>query len=66
MTCPNCGEKLIGDGYRWPRHCPNAPEEAWWYAEPDMQAILCPEIHVSIWKTGEARNEVLLAPSTDR
>lgn len=63
MTCPNCGETLIGDGYRSPMHCPNAREEAWWCAEPDMQAILCPEIHVSIWKKERPEAKVLPASS---
>lgn len=54
---------MIGDGYRSPMHCPNAPEEAWQYSEPDMQAILCPIIHVSIWKKERPEAKVLPASS---
>jgi hypothetical protein len=50
MTCPNCGENMIGDGYRVPLHCPNADEDDWFHAEPDIAPIHCPIIHVSEWK----------------
>ena len=37
MTCPNCGERLEGDGCSTVLHCPYAEAESdasWWYAEP--------------------------------
>jgi hypothetical protein len=41
---------MIGDGYRVPLHCPNADEDDWFHAEPDIAPIHCPIIHVSEWK----------------
>ncbi len=40
MTCPNCGEPLVGDGYTSVRHCVNAivPEDL----EPDAPPVFCP------------------------
>jgi hypothetical protein len=58
MTCPNCGETIIGDGYRWPLHCPNAMFEVMLSSEPDCAPIFCPLIHVSIWKMREPEDEV--------
>ena len=44
MTCPNCGEPLLGDGYSTVLHCPNAEGESdtsWQYAEPDAAPFYC-------------------------
>lgn len=40
MNCPNCGERLTGDGYSTVLHCPNA-DTSWQYAEPDAAPIYC-------------------------
>ena len=49
MNCPNCGERMIGDGYRIVLHCPNARMEDFEHSEPDAQPVLCPHIYVSAW-----------------
>jgi hypothetical protein len=50
MTCPVCGEKMIGDGYHVVIHCPNAQDESWSHTEPDAPVVHCPLIHTSVWK----------------
>jgi uncharacterized protein (DUF983 family) len=63
MTCPNCGENMLGDGYRVPLHCPNADEDDWFHAEPDIEPIYCPLVYVSEWK---ARRPELTSGPPDR
>ena len=62
MICPNCGETMIGDGYRVPLHCPNSLED-WFDREPDSAPLLCPLIHVSVWKKERPEAKVLPASS---
>lgn len=40
-TCPNCGEKLEGDGYNRVIHCPNAEESKYEFHEPDADPVYC-------------------------
>lgn len=50
MICPNCGERLLGDGYSTPLICPSAIDEAMFEClEPDAPPFFCPVIHVSEW-----------------
>lgn len=39
--CPNCGEQLVGDGYRVPVNCMNADIDDWWDAAPDEGPFYC-------------------------
>lgn len=44
MTCRNCNEDLIGDGYRSPMHCPNITDEQEVelnYREADADPLFC-------------------------
>lgn len=43
MHCDNCGEEMIGDGYRSAIHCPNADIDDFWYNEPDANPVHCKE-----------------------
>lgn len=38
-TCPNCGGKIIGDGYTTPLRCEEATADD--LTEPDGRVILC-------------------------
>lgn len=37
MTCPNCGGKLLGDGWRTRRHCERVDAAG----EPDADPLYC-------------------------
>lgn len=41
MFCKDCGEKMEGDGYSVPVHCPNADYLDWYDKEPDAVPTLC-------------------------
>lgn len=43
MTCPHCGETMVGDGYSEVLRCPYAEYEAYRYREPDAQPVCCAE-----------------------
>lgn len=38
-TCPNCGGRLLGDGYRTVRHCEFSSDV--FEIEPDAAPVLC-------------------------
>ena len=40
-VCPDCGGEMVGDGYTSAIHCENAPEEWWFYNEPDANPVYC-------------------------
>mgnify|MGYP003596010026 CR=1 FL=1 len=41
FDCPNCGGKMIGDGYTCVYHCENADEELYYDHEPDSNPVYC-------------------------
>lgn len=41
MFCENCGEEMMGDGYKTPFHCIWAPFEDWSQEPPDCDPIYC-------------------------
>ena len=43
MYCDNCGEAMIGDGYKSAIHCPYADMDDYWYNEPDANPVHCKE-----------------------
>lgn len=40
MICPNCGERMEGDGYTDVLHCPNSDEDIS-DREPDSSPVYC-------------------------
>lgn len=42
-SCPNCGGKLFGDGYKTVLRCENTKVDTF-YIEPDAQPIYCEPI----------------------
>ena len=60
MSCPNCGGKIIGDGYTVVLHCENAEIPAG--TEPDATVIYCnPVENIINTKMDELIEEVVNA-----